>query len=153
MSALLVGYARVSTHDQDLTAQRDALAALGVSVERTYVDHGLTGTNRDRPGLREALAACRSGDTLVVTKLDSKEVALGSLPYARNRQAAILGVLPDIAAPIVAINPATAPTDIASLRRHGVEPTLLEDVGHFPMIEAPDRFNAVLAATLASFGS
>ena len=28
-----------------------------------------------------------------------------------------------------------------------------EDVGHFPMIEAPDRFNAVLAATLASFGS
>lgn len=35
MSALLVGYARVSTHDQDLTAQRDALAGLGVSAERT----------------------------------------------------------------------------------------------------------------------
>jgi Resolvase, N terminal domain len=34
------------------------------------VDHGLTGTNRDRPGLRLALAACRAGDTLVVTKLD-----------------------------------------------------------------------------------
>ncbi len=47
MSALMVGYARVSTHDQDLTAQRDALAGLGVSVERTYVDHGLTGTNLD----------------------------------------------------------------------------------------------------------
>lgn len=43
MSALLVGYARVSTHDQDLTAQRDALASLGVSAERMYVDHGLTG--------------------------------------------------------------------------------------------------------------
>jgi hypothetical protein len=69
MSALLVGYARVSTHDQDLTAQRDAPATLGVSAERTYVDHGLTGTNRERPGLREALAPCRSGDTLVVTKL------------------------------------------------------------------------------------
>lgn len=33
-------------------------------------DHGLTGTHRDRPGLREALAACRVGDTLVVTELD-----------------------------------------------------------------------------------
>lgn len=35
-----------------------------------YVDHGLTGTDRARPGLREALAAVREGDTLVVTKLD-----------------------------------------------------------------------------------
>jgi hypothetical protein len=81
MSALLVGYAGVSTHDQDLTAQRDALARLGVSAERTYVDHGLTGTNRERPGLREALAACRGGDTLVVTKLDR---LARSLPDARE---------------------------------------------------------------------
>jgi DNA invertase Pin-like site-specific DNA recombinase len=66
----LVGYARCSTADQDLTAQREALAALGVPVERVYVDHGLSGTNRERPGLREAMAACRAGDTLVVTKLD-----------------------------------------------------------------------------------
>ena len=40
----------------------------------------LTGTNRERPGLREALAACRAGDTLVVTKLDS---LARSLPDAR----------------------------------------------------------------------
>jgi DNA invertase Pin-like site-specific DNA recombinase len=66
----LIGYARCSTDAQDLTAQHDALAALGVEPERIYVDHGLTGTNRARPGLREALAACRVGDTLVVTKLD-----------------------------------------------------------------------------------
>jgi len=81
MAALLIGYARVSTDQQDLTAQRDALAALGVSVDRTYVDHGLTGTNRERPGLREALAACRAGDTLVVTKLDR---LARSLPDARE---------------------------------------------------------------------
>ena len=44
MATLFVGYARVSTEEQDLTAQRDALAALGVAAERIYVDHGLTGT-------------------------------------------------------------------------------------------------------------
>ena len=68
--ALLIGYARCATDEQDLTAQRDGLLTLGVAPARVYVDHGLTGTNRDRPGLREALAACREGDTLVVTKLD-----------------------------------------------------------------------------------
>ena len=71
----------MSTVDQDLTAQRDALAALGVDPNRIYVDHGLTGTNRDRPGLRQALAGCRSGDTLVVTKLDR---LARSVPDARD---------------------------------------------------------------------
>jgi DNA invertase Pin-like site-specific DNA recombinase len=70
MAGIKIGYARVSTSGQDLTAQRDALAALGLEPDRVYVDHGLTGTNRNRPGLREALAACRAGDTLVVTKID-----------------------------------------------------------------------------------
>jgi DNA invertase Pin-like site-specific DNA recombinase len=73
--------ARVSTDGQDLTAQRDALTALGVAPERIYVDHGLTGTNRARPGLREAMAACRDGDVLVVTKLDR---LARSLPDARD---------------------------------------------------------------------
>lgn len=80
MTGLLIGYARCSTDAQDLTAQREGLAALGVSPARVYVDHGLTGTNRERPGLREALAACREGDTLVVTKLDR---LARSLPDAR----------------------------------------------------------------------
>jgi DNA invertase Pin-like site-specific DNA recombinase len=46
---MLIGYAPCSTDEQDLTAQRDALAALGVKTNRIYVDHGLTGRNRDRP--------------------------------------------------------------------------------------------------------
>jgi DNA invertase Pin-like site-specific DNA recombinase len=77
---LNIGYARVSTDQQDLTAQRDGLQTLGVAAERIYVDHGLTGTNRERPGLHQALAACRAGDTLVVTKLDR---LARSLPDAR----------------------------------------------------------------------
>ena len=81
VTELKIGYARVSTAGQDLTAQRDGLAALGVDTDRIYVDHGLTGTSRARPGLREALAACRAGDTLVVTKLDR---LARSVPDARD---------------------------------------------------------------------
>src|SRR3954470_11986592 len=78
MSAITIGYARCSTDKQDLAAQRAALERLGVSPERIYTDHGLTGTNRARPGLDQALAAVRARGTLggakrarlVVPKLD-----------------------------------------------------------------------------------
>ena len=65
-----IGYARCSTDKQDLAAQRAALINLGVPEDRIYTDHGLTGRNRDRPGLDQALAAVRDGDTFVVAKLD-----------------------------------------------------------------------------------
>jgi len=70
MTTITIGYARCSTDKQDLAAQKAALENLGVCPERIYTDHGLTGTNRDRPGLDQALAAARAGDTLVVPKLD-----------------------------------------------------------------------------------
>ena len=76
-----IGYARVSTAEQDLTAQLEALNALGVAEENVYVDHGLTGANRARPGLDKALAAARSGDVFVVTKLDR---LARSVPDARD---------------------------------------------------------------------
>ena len=81
MSPHLVGYARVSTNSQDLASQQAGLKALGVPDDLVYVDHGLTGRNRERPGLNQALAACRAGDTLVVTKLDR---LARSLPDARD---------------------------------------------------------------------
>jgi DNA invertase Pin-like site-specific DNA recombinase len=81
MSQTLIGYARCSTDEQDLTAQRLRLAELGVAEERIYLDHGLTGTNRKRPGLGQALAAVREGDTLVVPKLDR---LARSVPDARE---------------------------------------------------------------------
>lgn len=55
--------------------------SLGVAAERIHVDHDLTGTNRARPGLHDALAASREGDTLAVTKLDRRA---RSLPDARE---------------------------------------------------------------------
>jgi len=77
----LIGYARCSTDKQDLAAQQEALAKLGVPADRIYTDHGLTGTKRSRPGLNQALAAVRSGDTLVVPKLDR---LARSVPDARD---------------------------------------------------------------------
>src|ERR1700748_3920786 len=70
MTETLIGYARCSTATQDLTAQREQRRDPGVADNRVYLDHGLTGTNRSRPGLDQALAAVREGDTLVVPKLD-----------------------------------------------------------------------------------
>jgi DNA invertase Pin-like site-specific DNA recombinase len=70
MKTTLIGYARCSTDKQDLSAQHQVLLELGVAEDLIYTDHGLTGTNRARPGLDQALAAVRDGDTLVVPKLD-----------------------------------------------------------------------------------
>ena len=70
MTATLIGYARCSTDRQDPAAQRQALLELGVAEDRIYTDHGLTGTTRARPGLDQALAAVRAGDTPVAPKLD-----------------------------------------------------------------------------------
>jgi len=64
---MLVGYARVSTTDQNLALQTDALHAAG--CKRVFTDT-VSGAKVERPGLAEALTACRPGDTLVVWKLD-----------------------------------------------------------------------------------
>ena len=81
MTPILIGYARCSTDRQDLTAQRQALVDLGVELGRIYVDKGLSGRNRVRPGLDQAMAAVREGDTLVVPKLDR---LARSVPDARH---------------------------------------------------------------------
>jgi DNA invertase Pin-like site-specific DNA recombinase len=62
-----IGYARVSTDDQNLFLQVDALEQAG--CEKIYRDQ-LGGAKTDRPGLQEALTYLRPGDTLVVWRLD-----------------------------------------------------------------------------------
>ncbi len=64
---MLVGYARVSTDDQNLNLQRDALNQAG--CERIFEDQ-LSGAKAERPGLYSALQYARAGDTVVVWRLD-----------------------------------------------------------------------------------
>src|SRR3954465_10982435 len=64
---MLIGYARVSTLDQTLALQQDALTAAG--CEQLYTDT-VSGSVTERPGLTQALSHLRTGDTLVVWRLD-----------------------------------------------------------------------------------
>jgi DNA invertase Pin-like site-specific DNA recombinase len=72
---MLIGYARVSTHEQTLHLQKDALEKAGCT--KIFTDTA-SGAKTGRKGLAEALSYVRTGDTLVVWRLDR----LGrSLPY------------------------------------------------------------------------
>ena len=64
---MLIGYARVSTQDQNLELQREVLAKVGC---RKLFEDKISGTRAERPGLAKALEMLREGDTLVVWKLD-----------------------------------------------------------------------------------
>ena len=65
----LVGYARVSTRDQDLSSQIDALKKVGCKVRNIFTDK-ITGVRSKRPGLDNCLQCLESGDTLVVWRID-----------------------------------------------------------------------------------
>ncbi len=64
---MLIGYARVSTFDQNIDLQEDALKKAG--CEKIFSDK-VSGTKKERPGMNEAISHLRAGDTLVIWKLD-----------------------------------------------------------------------------------
>jgi len=72
-----IGYARVSTGEQNLYMQRDALEAAGCDV--IYQDEGISGITIERDGLTQALSAIGAGDTLVMWKFDRLGRSLGFL--------------------------------------------------------------------------
>ncbi|MCJ8503308.1 recombinase family protein [Kocuria flava] len=66
----LIGYARVSTRQQDADRQVSDLMGAGVRRDDIYVDSGVSGSRASRPAFDKAVAALESGDTLVITTLD-----------------------------------------------------------------------------------
>ncbi len=81
---ILIGYQRVSTDDQHLHLQRDALVKAGVDPSRIYEDK-LSGAKTNRPGLEHAIRAAREGDVLVVWRLDRLGRSLKDLIHIAER--------------------------------------------------------------------
>lgn len=73
---MYIGYARVSTDDQNLDLQKDALEQ--AQCEQVFKDQ-LSGAKSERPGLKQALEYARSGDTIVVWRLDRLSRSLKDL--------------------------------------------------------------------------
>jgi DNA invertase Pin-like site-specific DNA recombinase len=79
----IIGYARVSTKEQNLDLQVEALKSYG--AVRIYADKGVTGTKSDRPELNKALERLEPGDTLAVWKLDRlSRSTLGALEFLND---------------------------------------------------------------------
>ena len=89
----ILGYARVSTGDQDVSGQTMRLAEAGAI--RTFTDV-MSGKSMDRPGLTDLLAYARSGDTLAVVRLDrlgrSLAELLSTVTMLRERRIALLSL-------------------------------------------------------------
>lgn len=81
---MLIGYARVSTHEQTLDLQLDALKQAGCSEDKTYKDK-ISSAKEHRPELEKALDQLREGDTLVVWHLDRLGRSLQELITLVNR--------------------------------------------------------------------
>jgi pimeloyl-ACP methyl ester carboxylesterase len=79
------------------------------------------------------------------------EIAIDALRHAVGNEPGILAGLRELTVPVVAINPDARPTDTEALRRHGVSTVLMSGVGHFLMMEDPDRFNRLLGEVIEEF--
>ena len=112
---LLLGYARVSTDAQDLTNQREQLAAVGCS--RIFAEK-VTGTRRDRPELARLLDHLRPGDVVTVTRLDRLARSTRDLlDIAERIQAAGAGLRSPASSPGVSARTAGVPAPGRPARR------------------------------------
>lgn len=81
------------------------------------------------------------------------EIAVPSIESSFANGAVVPAVLEEeLDLPVVAINPDDGSTDVASMQRYGVDVVFMPDVGHFLMMEDPERFNALLTEVVEGFG-
>ena len=77
-----------------------------------------------------------------------KEIALAAMVSVFSNIGEMPATLAELKLPTIAFNADHPPTDVESLKRHGVEVVLMSGVGHFPMMEDPARFNRVLGSVV-----
>lgn len=82
-----------------------------------------------------------------------REIALDAMQHAITNGASAITGLREAAVPAVAVNGRWRPTDAESLARHGVRTVLMPEVGHFPMMEDPARFNRLLDDAIDQFAA
>ncbi|WP_338641800.1 recombinase family protein [Burkholderia pyrrocinia] len=95
---MIIGYARVSTDEQNLELQIDALTRSG--CDEIFADQGISGSEFSRPGLDSALAKLSPGDSLVVWRLDRLGRSLGKLidlvAYLDERKVELISLMESI---------------------------------------------------------
>jgi pimeloyl-ACP methyl ester carboxylesterase len=96
------------------------------------------------PGTDEALVERVARDM----STGPPEVGIGAVSSSFAHAGEIIADLEELNLPVIAINPDNASTDIESMERHGVDVVLLPGVGHFMMMEDPERFNSALTGAL-----
>lgn len=117
------------------------------------LDSDFAGVTRARvrgmfaPGCDLALVERVAADISAAPPSVAREALASSLAYAGE----VPNALRELGLPVVAINAMDEPTDTDALRRHGVDVVLMPSVGHFPMLERPEAFNATLASIVARF--
>ena len=79
------------------------------------------------------------------------EVGIGAISSSFAHASEIIADLEELNLPVIAINPDNESTDMESMKRHGVEVVLLSGVGHFMMMEDPERFNSTLMGAVDRF--
>jgi pimeloyl-ACP methyl ester carboxylesterase len=81
-----------------------------------------------------------------------QQVALQSMESSFSNDRLMPSILEELKLPVIAINPESSRTDRASMERHGVDVVEVPDVGHFLMMEDPDRFNPILREAIGRLG-
>ena len=129
-------YNRIETPrtSEELESFQVPFRANFVEATRAFV-RGMFPPNSD-PALVERVAADMASAP--------PEIALPVMRAAQGFDREIPRALEELKLPLVAINPDSPPTDIESMKGHGIEVLLMPGVGHFPMLESPERFNVVL---------